>query len=107
MTRQALVVVLLALFTAGTVTALAHASLRLGVIRLGYATSEEARDRQQLEEENRKLLLEKSLLRSPERIERLARERLGMARPESSRIRVVHAGAPVVAAVSATAAGLR
>ena len=98
MTRQAAIVALLALFLGGMTTALAQASLRLGVIRMSYASSEAARERQKLEEENRKLLLERSLLRDPARIEALARERLGMTRPESSRIRVVRPGVAVVAA---------
>ncbi|MFH0902777.1 MAG: cell division protein FtsL, partial [Pseudomonadota bacterium] len=42
-----------------------------------------------LEEEQRRLRLQLSLLRTPQSIERIARERLGMARPDQTAIRVL------------------
>jgi cell division protein FtsL len=85
---------LVVMFVSVVGAALAHVSLRLGVIRMGYAIGEETRDRRLLQEENRKLRLEKSLLRSPARIEDIAREKLGMARPDPTRVRVVRPDAP-------------
>jgi cell division protein FtsL len=46
-------------------------------------------EQRELEEEARKLRLDLSVLRSPERVEKLAREKLGMVRPSPERIRVV------------------
>ncbi len=90
------VLLLVSMFASVVAAALAHVSLRLAVIRLGYSISERTRERQTLEDENRKLRIELSLLRNPERIERLARDKLGMARPEPGQIRVVKpaGGAP-------------
>ena len=91
--KASTVLVLMVLFVAVGGAAMAHVSLRLAVIRLGYAISEKSGERRGLEEDNRKLRLEASLLRSPARIERLAREQLGMERPDPARIRVVRPGA--------------
>lgn len=93
MNRRSTLIWILSLFVCGVGAALAHVSLRLGVIRTGYAIAEATRERQLLEEENRKLRLERSLLRSPERIERIAREKLGMTRPDPTQLRVVRPGA--------------
>ena len=50
-----------------------------------------------LEEENRRLRLERSMLRHPDRIERYA-QHLGMIRPDPRQIRVVAPSATTVAA---------
>ena len=89
--RHGLVILLVAAFCCVIAAAVAHVSLRLGVIRLGYAIGQHTRERRTLEEEQRRLRLELSFLRSPSRIERLARDKLHMERPDSSRIRVVQA----------------
>lgn len=81
---------------------LAHVSLRLGVIRLGYAISERTRERHELEEKHRQLRVELSFLQSPERIEKLAAGRLGMARPDPSRIRVLRPSRELAAAEGRT-----
>ena len=99
--KRGAVVLLALMFASVTGAALAHASLRLGSIRHGYVLSERTRRFRELEEENRKLRLELSLLRNPARIEQLAREELGMRRPDPSEIRVVKPGAsPPVATVA-------
>jgi len=77
------------MFLSVTGAALAHASLRLAIIRHGYSLSEKTRRFRELEEEHRKLRLELSLLRSPARIEQVAHEKLGMRRPDPQEIRVV------------------
>ena len=76
-------------FAAIVTAATAHVSLRYRVIRAGYELSERGTELRTLEQQNRKLRLELSLLRSPERIERLARDKLGLVRPDPEHIRVV------------------
>jgi cell division protein FtsL len=76
-------------FVAVVTAATAHVSLRYRVIRAGYELSERTDELRGLEQQNRKLRLELSLLRSPERIERLARDKLGLVRPDPEHIRVV------------------
>jgi cell division protein FtsL len=80
---------ILAGFAAVVVAATAHVSLRYRLIRAGYEIGERMEVIAALEQENRKLRLEQSFLRSPERIERLARDKLGLVRPDPERIRVV------------------
>ncbi len=75
--------------------AVAHVSLRYRVIRTGYLIGEKMQETRELEEEGRKLRLELSLLRSPERVEKLAREKLGMVRPSPEKIRVVRTATQV------------
>jgi len=84
-----LVVVIVGVFVAIVTAATAHVSLRYKVIRAGYDLGERLDELRVLEEQNRQLRLELSLLRSPERIERLAREKLGLVHPEPGHIRVV------------------
>ena len=88
MKRSTLIWILIS-FISVVGAALLHVALRLDVIRLGYAIGTETEARHRLAEEGRRLRLEKSLLRNPERIERLARDKLGMHRPDPTRIRVV------------------
>jgi cell division protein FtsL len=87
--RLPLLLFILGLFAVGVTAAVAHVSLRTRVIRAGYDLGERMREVRILEEEGRRLRVELSLLRSPERIERVARERLGMVTPGPDRIRVV------------------
>lgn len=75
---------------------LGYVYLRLGVIHTGYAIGEELRELRELEEEGRRLRLELSLLRDPARLERLAREQLGMTRPDPAAIRRVRVGDGVI-----------
>jgi cell division protein FtsL len=89
--------VLLGLFVILTAVGLGHVSLRYRMIRVGYSMAETLTERRALEEENRKLRVEQSLLRSPARVERIAREQLKMERPEPARIRVARPGAREVA----------
>lgn len=70
------------------VLGITHVHRKHQVIRLGYELATEARAIEQLEEDRRRLRLERSMLRNPDRIERLARE-LGMVRPDPTNIRVV------------------
>jgi cell division protein FtsL len=85
-------IAIVALFGVVVLGGVAHVGVRLKVIHAGYALgqAEEARDR--LEEEHRKLLVQVAQLRSPERIETIARDQLGMVHADPSKIRVVAAG---------------
>jgi cell division protein FtsL len=90
--KKTISLLVLGAFAAVMVAGLTHVALRLRMIRVGYALGEKTKERRDLEEEHRKLLLEQSLLRSPERIEKLAHEKLGMTRPDPAHIRVVKVG---------------
>ena len=62
-------------------------------VRLGYELSEAQRELRQLQEENRRLRLEYSVLISPERIKTLATA-LGMRRPMPGQIRIAEPALP-------------
>ncbi len=78
-------VLLAVLVTALGLRQVAH---RREVVRLGYELSSITAELRRLDEQARRLRLEKSVLTSPARIERLA-EGLGMVRPAPEQIRVV------------------
>lgn len=65
---------------------------RTEIIRHGYALSETATEIKKLSEERERLRVRTVQLSSPERIEALARERLGMQFPEPAQIRVMEIG---------------
>ncbi len=66
--------------------ALAHVWVRLQVVRLGYVLSTTSKLQGQLEQENRELKLELATLTSPDRLEALARSRLGLREPEKGQV---------------------
>jgi cell division protein FtsL len=86
--RSVAIAVLLIAVAALTALALDHVHLCRERIRLGYELSRERAELQALQEQNRRLLLERSMLRHPDRIERFA-ESLGMTHPDPGQIRVV------------------
>jgi cell division protein FtsL len=63
-----------------------HLQLRFEGVRLGYATSRARAEQARLVAEQRELRLELSSLKSPERIETEAREKLSMKMPENDQI---------------------
>ena len=63
-----------------------HLHLRFEGVRLGYETSRIRAERARLVAEQRELSLELSSLKSPERIESEAREKLGMGLPDLDQI---------------------
>ena len=72
---------------AGVVSlALAHVWLRLQVVQLGYVLSTTSKLHSQLEQENREFKLELATLTSPDRLEELARSRLGLKEPERGQV---------------------
>lgn len=65
-----------------------HVARRHQAVRAGYELSKTTSELRKLQEENRRLRLEKSVLTNPQRIERLAIA-LGMRHPEAGQVRVV------------------
>ena len=66
--------------------ALLHVWLRLQVVHLGYILSTTSKLQNQLEQENRELRLELATLTSPDRLEAMARGRLGLTEPERGQV---------------------
>ena len=65
-----------------------HVGRRQRLIRLGYDLTEAHTELTRIQEENRRLRLEKSILTNPERIEKLAGN-VGMSQPVAGQVRVV------------------
>ncbi len=63
--------------------------LRLQVIHLGYVLSTTAKLQSQLEQENRELKVELASLTAPERLEEMARLRLGLIEPQKNQVVVL------------------
>jgi cell division protein FtsL len=68
---------------------LLHVWLRLQVVNEGYGLSATTKLQQRLEQEQRELKVEYATLTSPERIEVLARRRLGLRPPEKGQVIVL------------------
>ena len=68
---------------------LLHVWLRLQVVRLGYALSTTSKLQSQLEQERRELTVELATLTSPDRLESMARKRLGLVAPEKGQVIVL------------------
>jgi cell division protein FtsL len=68
---------------------LVHVWLRLQVVRMGYVLSTTSKLQTRLEQENRELKVELATLTSPDRLESLARQRLGLVAPEKGQIIVL------------------
>ena len=85
--RQNLVVALLSLGLVGV--ALLHVWLRLQVVHMGYVLSTTSKLQSQLEQESRELKVELATLTSPDRLEAMARKRLGLAPPEKGQVIVL------------------
>jgi cell division protein FtsL len=66
--------------------ALVHVWLRLRVVHMGYVLSTTSKLHNQLEQENRELKVELATLTSPDRLEAMARRRLGLVSPEKGQI---------------------
>ena len=68
---------------------LMHVWLRLQVVQVGYVLSTTSKLQSRLEQENRELKVELATLISPERLEALARKRLGMVPAEKGQVIVL------------------
>ena len=69
--------------------ALLHVWLRLQVVRMGYVLATTSKLYSRLEQEHRELRVEIATLTAPERLERLARKRLGLIPPEKGQVVVL------------------
>lgn len=65
---------------------LVHVWLRLQVVHMGYVLSTASKLQNRLEQENRELKVELATLTSPDRLEAMARKRLGLAPPEKGQV---------------------
>jgi cell division protein FtsL len=68
---------------------LVHVWLRLQVVHMGYVLSTTTKLQGRLEQENRELKVELATLTSPERLEAMARRRLGLMSPEKGQVIVL------------------
>ncbi|HEY1265883.1 MAG TPA: cell division protein FtsL [Candidatus Binatia bacterium] len=83
-------VLLPALLGTGLVAiALLHVWLRLQVVHMGYALATATKLERELEQENRELKVELATLTSPQRLEAMARARLGMGQPQRGQVVVL------------------
>ena len=94
--RRVTVAVMLIVAVAVLALGIMHVYRRHQLVRLGYELSRETEKLRALQEDNRRLRLERAMLRHPDRIERYA-ESLGMTRPDPEKIRVVRAPATQLA----------
>ena len=85
--RRLVVGALLGLGLIGTV--LFHVWVRLQVVRMGYVLSTTSKLQTRLEQENRELKVELATMTSPDRLEALARQRLGLVQPEKGQVVVL------------------
>ncbi|MDH3443885.1 MAG: cell division protein FtsL [Deltaproteobacteria bacterium] len=68
---------------------LLHIWLRLQVVNQGYVLSTTTKLQQRLEQEQRELKVEYATMTSPERLEGMARRRLGLRPPEKEQVIVL------------------
>jgi cell division protein FtsL len=68
---------------------LVHVWLRLQVVHMGYVLSTTTKLQGRLEQENRELKVELASLTSPDRLEAMARRRLGLMPPDKSQVIVL------------------
>jgi cell division protein FtsL len=80
---------LLALCTVG---ALAHVAVRMHSIQIAYALGRERRTNTELEEQRRRLNIEIGMLKDPDRVIGIAREKLGMGPPAPENVVRLNSG---------------
>ena len=85
--RHVVALTLLAFCLVGV--ALLHVWLRLQVVHMGYVLSTTSKLQNQLEQENRELKIELATLTSPDRLEAMARKRLGLVSPDKGQVIVL------------------
>ncbi|MFH1130966.1 MAG: cell division protein FtsL [Pseudomonadota bacterium] len=85
--KRAWVVLLFTLFAVGTFAAFVCVWMRLQAIEYGYKLSEATKEHLELVEANRRLKVEIALLKNPNRVARIADEKLGLKTPGPEQIR--------------------
>jgi cell division protein FtsL len=88
---------LLALVTVG---ALAHVAVRMHGIQIAYALGRERRTNTELEERRRRLNIEIGMLKDPDRIISIAREKLNMGPPAQEDVLALPPGATLAGRVN-------
>jgi cell division protein FtsL len=73
-----------------------HVTSRVRIVSVGYELSELENEHRELTRENDRLKLELATLKSPSRLERLAREKLGMGPPPATSIVLLQPSGPVL-----------
>jgi cell division protein FtsL len=68
---------------------LVHVWLRLQVVHMGYVLSTTSKLQNRLEQESRELKVELATLTAPDRLEAMARQRLGLRPPEKGQVFVL------------------
>lgn len=94
MSRRLSLVVWSLAVAAATAAFVVHLSIRLETIALGYEVGRERAGHAKLVEARRVLTIEAATLRSPGRVQRIARDTLGMSVPGHDRIRRVGGARP-------------
>ncbi len=69
--------------------ALVHVWLRLQVVHMGYVLATASKLKSRLEQENRELIVELATLTTRDRLNEMARRRLGLAAPEKGQVIVL------------------
>lgn len=85
--RRGVAALLLLALCVATTASISQVWTRLQAIEYGYKISEASRENAKLLEVNRRLRIEVTLLKRPERIARLASEQLGMTAPRPAQVR--------------------
>jgi len=90
-----------------TVGALAHVAVRMHSIQIAYALGRERRTNTELAEQRRRLNIEIGMLKDPDRVIGIAREKLGMGPPAPENVVRLDSGrlVPRAAAPAATPGG--
>jgi cell division protein FtsL len=89
------------------VSLLVYVAERVDIVRLGYQIERLKIERAALQRERDELRVKVSKLSSPERIARLASDRLGMMPPSKEQVVVLHVGASTSTAVAGVGSGVQ
>lgn len=81
--------VIISLFLWFVLSGFGYVWCRVQVVQLGYLLSKIHREHTQLLNDNKKLHLELARLKAPERVERIALQKLGLKRPSKEQIVVL------------------
>ena len=84
--RRGLVLLLIVVVLSITSAAIAEVWTHLRAIEYGYQIARARKAQTKLRERNRRLHIELALLKSPERVGRVARQEMGMRQPEPEQI---------------------
>ena len=84
--RTALIKFLMLCMVLFMVVSVFHVWSRCRVLELNFQISENARQVREAEQEQKRLMLEAAALKTPSRIEAIAKNELGMARPRDAQV---------------------